>query len=402
MSDQLDLLGEATEDWREVWNGMPDFDQQDLTPHKSVLVHFATLKDQQEFAKLVGQPVTELTRSLWYPKAEIGRYADKRFRAERPVNPKFPIYIVSKGRFEIRLTSTALSKMGVPHFIVVEEAEREEYESRVDSWANVLVLDPEYQRTYPTCDDLGDTKSKGPGAARNFAWDHAIQSGHKWHWVMDDNIERFYRLFNNLKTPVADGTILRAMEDFVERYENVGMAGPNYFMFASRKTVMPPLTTNTRIYSCNLIRNDTPYRWRGRYNEDTDLSLRMLKDGWCTVQFNAFLQGKVRTSTLQGGNTAEFYAKEGTRPKSEMQVKLHPDVSKLVYKFKRWHHHVDYSGFRKNKLVLRDGVTVPPGFNNYGMGLEVIEGYYDKAPIEYAEVPDLDGEEEMEEPDAVA
>jgi len=44
-----------------------------------------------------------------------------------------------------------------------------------------------------------------------------------------------------------------------------------------------------------LIRNDVPYRWRGRYNEDTDLSLRMLKDRWCTIQFNAFLQGKAAT-----------------------------------------------------------------------------------------------------------
>ena len=105
------------------------------------------------------------------------------------------------------------------------------------------------------------------------------------------------------------------------------MSGPNYFMFASRKTAVPPFVTNTRIYSCNLIRNDVPFRWRGRYNEDTDLSLRMLKAGWCTIQFNAFLQFKMSTQTVKGGNTADFYAVEGTGAKSAMIVALHPDVS---------------------------------------------------------------------------
>ena len=49
------------------------------------------------------------------------------------------------------------------------------------------------------------------------------------------------------------------------------------------------------------------YGWRGRYNEDTDLSLRALKDGWCTVLFNAFLIGKVTTMRMKGGNTDNVY-----------------------------------------------------------------------------------------------
>jgi hypothetical protein len=121
-------------------------------------------------------------------------------------------------------------------------------------------------------------------------------------------------------------------------------------MFIAAKQKYPPFVLNTRIYSCNFIRNDIPYRWRGRYNEDTDLSLRILKDGWCTVQFNVFIQKKINTQKIAGGNTKEFYAEEGTLPKSKMQVKLHPDVSKLVIRFNRWHHHVDYRQFKYNKL----------------------------------------------------
>jgi hypothetical protein len=285
------------------------------------------------------------------------------------MRPNFPVYIVSKGRWESRKTARALDKLDVPYYIVVEAQERDAYAAVIDP-ARVLVLDPEYQETYETCDDLGNTKSKGPGPARNFAWNHSIALGAAWHWVMDDNIESFYRLNFNLKTPVADGTIFRCMEDFVLRYENVAIAGPNYFMFASRKTVMPPYVLNTRIYSCNLIRNDILWRWRGRYNEDTDLSLRALKAGWCTVQFNAFLQGKMQTQALSGGNTAEFYAQEGTLPKSEMLVAMHPDVASLAWKFQRHHHTVDYSSFKRTRLVRKAGFPPLSGVDNYGMILE--------------------------------
>lgn len=287
------------------------------------------------------------------------------------MNPMFPIYIVSKGRHESRLTSKTLEHLRVPYLIVVEEQEYADYCSVIDK-SKVLVLDKAYQRDYDTFDTLSDSKSKGPGPARNFVWDHSIANGHEWHWVLDDNIRKFYRLFNNLKVPVGDGTVLKCMEDFVLRYKNIAMAGPNYDYLAKRKQKLPPFITNTRIYSCNLIRNSIKLRWRGRYNEDTDLSLRMLKSGWCTVQFNAFLQGKVTTLTMRGGNMDEFYLKEGTLAKSKMQVAMHPDLSSLTWKFGRWHHEVDYRSFKANKLILRDDVVIDSS-NDYGMRLRYLK-----------------------------
>ena len=282
------------------------------------------------------------------------------------VNPKYPLYIVSKGRADSRMTSKSLEQMGVPYHIVIEEQEFDDYAAVIDK-KKILILDPKYQRDYDTFDKLGDTKSKGPGPARNFVWDHSISAGHAWHWVMDDNIDRFFRFNRNLKVPVSTGTIFKCMEDFVLRYENIAMAGPNYFMFAARKTLQKPFVLNTRIYSCNLIRNDIPFRWRGRYNEDTDLSIRMLKAKWVTVQFNAFLQRKSATQAISGGNTEAFYSKEGTLAKSQMQVDMHPDISKLVWRFSRWHHHVDYSPFKFNKLAKKKNLDIESVVNNYDM-----------------------------------
>jgi hypothetical protein len=282
------------------------------------------------------------------------------------MTPRFPVYIVSKGRADTRPTARALEAMRVPYHIIVEPQERDEYAAVIAS-ERVLVLDPAYQERYDTCDQLGASKSRGPGAARNFAWAHALAQGAAWHWVMDDNIFKFYRLHQNTKIPFGDGSCLYIMEELSLRYENVSMAGPNYESFAPRRQHKPPITLNTRIYSCNLIRNDVPFRWRGRYNEDTILSLDMLKAGWCTIQFNAFLQNKVATQVMRGGNTADFYAKEGTEAKSRMLVEQHPDVATLAWRFNRKHHVVDYKRFSHNRLRLRAGVTAPTGTQDYGL-----------------------------------
>lgn len=293
--------------------------------------------------------------------------------------PLHPIYVVSKGRSQYMMTSKALTEMGVPHFIVVEPQEVEAYlAASIGLTATVLPLDMAYKTTYELCDDLGQTRSTGPGPARNFAWEHSISNGARWHWVMDDNIRAFYRLNRNLHVKCLTPAFFRPMEDYCARYVNVAMAGPNYTIFAFRRNQVPPFYVNTRIYSCNLIRNDVPFRWRGRYNEDTILSIDMLKAGWCTVEFNAFLQAKVPTQTLKGGNTAEFYHREGgpvvgayaqggTIAKSQMLADVHPDLASVVWKFGRVHHHVDYRAFKNRRLVLRKGIVIPQEPNEYGM-----------------------------------
>lgn len=280
--------------------------------------------------------------------------------------PQFPLYIPSKGRADNSLTSDTLTWMGIPHNIIVEPQEVDAYrKARAGTLATIVELDMSYKHKYELLDDHGLTKSTGPGPARNFAWDHSIAQGHDWHWVMDDNIRYFYRYTGSQRLKVKSPKVFRYMEDFALRYTNVGMAGPNYTMFIVTCQKYPPFITNTRIYSCNLIRNDVPFRWRGRYNEDTILSLDMIKAGWCTIQFNAFLQGKLQTQAVKGGNTDEFYhvegevkegqhyATNGTLAKSKMQVLAHPDVSELTWRYGRVHHYVNYKQFQGNPPLIR-------------------------------------------------
>ena len=244
--------------------------------------------------------------------------------------------------------------MGVPFSVVVEPQEYELYATVTAS--QILVL---------PFSNLG----LGSIPARNWVWEHSLCRGAKRHWILDDNMRGVFRLNRNLSVPVLTGTPFKVAEDFVDRYENVALAGLNYLMFAHRKRKWPAFLLNTRIYSCILINNAIPYRWRGRYNEDTDLSLRVLKDGWCTVLFNAFLVKKEATMSMRGGNTDELYQDDGRLKMAQSLAEQHPDVARVTWKFGRWQHHVDYSRFRSNKLIRKDGLTIPEGINNYGMVL---------------------------------
>lgn len=273
------------------------------------------------------------------------------------MNPKYPVYIISKGRWERRQTAKAMEFMKISYRIVVEPLEYDKYAENIPK-EKILVL---------PFDNLG----MGSTPARNWVWEHAISEGHERHWILDDNMDSFYRVNRNMKLIVTSGSTFKAAEDFVDRYENIAIAGFQYNSFVFKDAKVPPYRLNTRIYSCILIKNDIPYRWRGKYNEDTDLSLNALKDGWCTMLFNCFLANKETTMRAKGGNTDTIYNKGDDRLEfAETLAKNHPDVAKVVWKFNRWHHHVDYSPFKKNKLIKKKDIVIKEGVNNYGMKIK--------------------------------
>jgi len=253
--------------------------------------------------------------------------------------------------------------MEVPYHIVIEPQEYEQY---------APVINPDKILVLPF-GNLG----QGSIPARNWIWEHSMRSRAAYHWILDDNISHFYRFNRNLRVPVTTGAIFRAAEDFVNRYKNIGLAGFEYETFIALKRKYSPFRLNTRIYSCILIRNELPYRWRGRYNEDADLSLRVLKGGWCTILFMAFLIDKVPTMTMRGGNTDELYRQDETFDgRLEMAKSLqrqHPDVVKITRKWGRWQHQVDYRPFKKNRLIQRRDIEIPEGIDNYGMVLKQVK-----------------------------
>ena len=280
---------------------------------------------------------------------------------------RYPIYIISKGRWESRYTSNALERMGVPYYIAVEPQEYDNY---------AAVIDPKKVLKLPF-----SNHGKGSGPARNWCWEHSQANGFKRHWLMDDNMSEFWRFHNNKRYRVKRGSaIFRSAEDFVDRFENVALAGLQYKFFCVDDYPYPPYILNTRIMSCFLIDNDCPVKWRGKYNEDVDLSIRVLKEGLVTMLFYAFLCGKLRTGTVKGGNTSEIYnnyQEDASLKKSQMLMEMHPDVVTLIERYGRTHHHVDLDAIinkhglpaRQNPLILKKDVKIVNQVDNYGMKL---------------------------------
>ena len=279
---------------------------------------------------------------------------------------KYPIYVISKNRAETMYTSRSLNDMGCEHTIAVEPQD-------VDAYNRAFY---EFGITTAKLLELPfSNHGMGSGPARNACWEDSIARGAKRHWILDDNIQDFYRLHNNARYRIKSPVFFRVMEDFVDRYKNVRLAGPRYRFFCASDQKYPAFIKNTHIMSTILIDNSLDIRWRSKYNEDIDLSLRVLKGGDCTILFNAFLQGKCATQTVTGGNTEEVYQadkldyEDTTHEKTMVLYNLHPDVVRVVKRYGRWHHDVNYDRYQINKLQFVDDFEMPKGVNNYNMKL---------------------------------
>lgn len=272
--------------------------------------------------------------------------------------PRYPVYIISKGRYENCLTAKFFEADGVDYTLVVEPQEQVEYDKRFPG------------RTLATpFSNLG----QGSIPARNFCWENSIERGAERHWLYDDNIRQVRRWHKGHRIPCNANPAMAAIEDFTDRYENIGISGMNYTFMLRDK--LPPFFHNVHVYSCLLIRNDLDYRWRGRYNEDTDLCLQVLSGGWCTVLVNQFAIEKMATMTMKGGNSDELYQDDGRLVMSKSLERMWPGVVETKRRFNRPQHHVKYSWRRfDTPLKRRDDVDFDAlKTNEYGLKLKAVD-----------------------------
>ena len=284
---------------------------------------------------------------------------------------KYPVYVISKGRADCCLTARLLVRDRVPFRLVVEPQEADAYAAEFGR--ELLLVLP--------FSNLG----LGSIPARNFVWEHSKSAGAERHWILDDNILGMWRRWKARRFPCEAGPALSAAETFVDRYENIAVAGLNYYMFSANRMKQPPFVTNCHVYSCLLIKNDIPQRWRGRYNEDTDLCLQVLSAGMCTVLFNAFLVWKMTTMTMKGGNSAELYKGDGRLKMARSLERAWPGVVETKRRFQRPQHVVKDS-WRKfdTPLIRRKDIDwdalAAAGDDERGMVLRQREGRETKNP----------------------
>jgi|TARA_R100000963_G_C4639255_1_gene102971 hypothetical protein len=69
-------------DQKEEWQGMPEYDHDDQTPYRSIIMHFMKKEDLETFLKLIKQDVTDRTRWLYFPRQENQVLKDKAYKIE--------------------------------------------------------------------------------------------------------------------------------------------------------------------------------------------------------------------------------------------------------------------------------------------------------------------------------
>lgn len=275
------------------------------------------------------------------------------------MKPKYPVYIISKGRSDCCYTARFMVQDELEFTLVVEPQEADDY---------IKKYGKERVRVLPFS-NLG----LGGIPARNWCWEDAKARGAEWHWIFDDNIRMIRRRHNSKRIRCNSNNALSVVEAFVDRYTNIALAGLNYQTFVQDVCKVPPFRLNVHVYSCLLIRNDLPYRWRGRYNEDTDLCLQVLSNNWCTILVNQFVIDKMTTMKMKGGNSTELYKGDGRLKMSRALERMWNGVVKTVRRFDRPQHKVAFEWGRfDTQLIKKVGLVLPKGTNEFGMDLQQV------------------------------
>jgi len=352
------------------WEGMPSRNyNMELLNRKSIRLYF--YENEYDFMINFIRSTLSIDNhirngSLSYNKRETwaeGReYLKDKDPTDPNIQPKYPIYIISKGRYKKRRTADYLNKCGVKYRMVVEPHEYQLYIDHGQDENTLLIMPDEFK---------ADQLAKGYGGGipvRNFVHIHSrdILKTDR-HWILDDNIQYYTKLVNSKRVRCYSPVNFRAVEDYTDRYENVGISGHNYSFFCITP-FMKPCYKNTKIYSSILINNHIhDEMWRGVYNEDVDLILRTLKKGIPTLCINQFNASKMRTMICKGGNTTSIYAsKEAHNLKAQSLFNQHPDIVKIIERYNRIHHYVNYNGFKDIPLLKKPNYHTHPD-TEYGL-----------------------------------
>jgi hypothetical protein len=276
------------------------------------------------------------------------------------LRPKYPVYIPSKGRAANMLTCRVFDRGNVPYRIVVEPSQVEHYAPKYEHCLLVLPED-----------------GKGLVYSRNWIKRHATAEGHARHWQFDDDIKFMTRMYNGHRLPIAASAALALAETFVDRYENVALASLNseFFIpstYGTKRISVPPFYLNARCYTCFLVLNSLPNEWRRRYNEDTDMTLQVLADGWCTVLFNAFMISTPETMTDKGGQTS-IYVSDGRLKMARQLESMWPGTVSVIRRHGRPQHMIrhDWKHF-DTPLKRKPGLEIPDGPDEHGMRLKAV------------------------------
>ena len=214
-------------------------------------------------------------------------------------DPKYPVCVLTYARAnESGRTHRTLTRMKVRHHLFVEQSQIYEYQQ----W-----YDPTYCEIIELPEDFRGWGTMGSTSVRNYILDWGLERGHERVWMLDDNIKKYIRLYQGVKNPIESPVVFTHIEDYIDRYDNVGAVSHNFNPFVREGDMRACVLKNGKQYSSMCLLTDKEFRFRYKHQEDNLMSIEMVERGFCNLCFNSVLYDKNTSGQDQGGNKKTIY-----------------------------------------------------------------------------------------------
>jgi hypothetical protein len=227
----------------------------------------------------------------------------------------FPIYVPSKGRPD-SFTMQLLEKHLIPYTAVLEPQDGFAYRA----------FSPKYcvQEILPEND-------KGIAYVRNYILNLTRGFGHKWFWMLDDDIKGFF-LTRDGKTVKSDPkeVLLEAQRVFTNIGKYLGQGALEYQQFAWSAKKDHVLNSYCDVAVCINVENTqwVGYRPEMELKEDRDFTLQILKAGFLTARASKCSFSAPKNGSNKGG-LYDAYRSNREAAASQRMVKEWPKVCTL-------------------------------------------------------------------------
>ena len=229
--------------------------------------------------------------------------------------PKYPVCVLSYDRHNDKTGKThkTLTEMKVHHQLFIDPSQEQQYREWYDPEFCNLIICPE---------GLHGTDRGGTPVRNHILWWAKHDLGADRVWMLDDNLiyKRYHQGQKNIiKSPV----IFTHVEDYIDRYDNVGAVSHNISGFVTENNRRTCICINSKCYSSLLLLTDEEYLFEDDYNEDVLISIKYIQKGLTNLTFNSVLYEKNTSGADKGGNQTIIYqggSQEGYKKKFDYLV----------------------------------------------------------------------------------
>lgn len=266
-----------------------------------------------------------------------------------PKNKLNTIYIISKGRPRC-LTGEVLKKMNYSGewFIVCGNNDETipEYQ-KIWGKKRIIVFDwLSEAKESDLLDNFGiENMSSGAVPVRNAVRKISAERGELRHWQLDDDYYSFKHITKDFKRNyvIRNGKFFENELYRIASFAHKAKLSNTGFCLGMESFPSDANKFGSRVFNAHNLPSteDLFTTWRGRMNDDLINAIEVYHKGRKEMSFK-FISLILKPTQSEAGGNSDIYKDWGTIRKTAYAVMIEPNAVKLVIKFGRYHHLVNW------------------------------------------------------------